>query len=106
MKANLLKSVFVIAIAMIAGVNVYNAQEAEPMSDVAMANVEALASDESGTGRCSKAIAWANCYNNSNGMWNCMIVKAVEKYDVEEGSIIVCRHDKVTKCPDGTYESL
>ena len=33
MKTILLKSVFVIAIAMIAGINVYNAQKTEPMSD-------------------------------------------------------------------------
>lgn len=33
MKANPLKTVFVIAIAMIAGINVYNAQESETMSD-------------------------------------------------------------------------
>ena len=46
MKKNLLKSVFVIAIAMIAGINVYNAQKTVVLSDVAMANVEALADYE------------------------------------------------------------
>lgn len=46
MKANLLKTVFVIAIAMIAGINVHNAQKTETMSDVAKANVEALADNE------------------------------------------------------------
>ena len=47
MKNNFLKSVFVIAIAMIAGINVYNAQTVV-LSDVAMENVEALAGDENG----------------------------------------------------------
>ena len=49
MKRNLLKSIFVIAIAMIAGINVYNAQKTVVLSDVAMANVEALADNEGGT---------------------------------------------------------
>lgn len=48
MKVKLFKFVFVIVIAMIAGINVYNAQKPEPMSDIAMANVEALAENEGG----------------------------------------------------------
>lgn len=104
MKVKLFKFVFVIVIAMIAGINVYNAQKPEPMSDIAMANVEALANDETGTGKCSIAIAWADCYNNSNGMWCCLRVTAVKNYDVETGSILVCHHDRVTECPGGTHE--
>ena len=50
MKNKFLKSVFVIAIAMIAGINVYNAQKTVVLSDVAMANVEALADYEVGKG--------------------------------------------------------
>ena len=41
-----LKVAFVVAIAMVVGINVYNAQKTEVLSDVAMANVEALADNE------------------------------------------------------------
>lgn len=51
MKKNLIKSVFVVAVAMLAGINVFNAQKTVVLSDVAKENVEALANDEtSGTG--------------------------------------------------------
>ena len=43
-----LKVAFVVAIAMVAGINVFNAQKPEALSDVAMENVEALAGDENG----------------------------------------------------------
>ena len=46
MKVKLFKSVFVIAIAMLGGINVFNTQKKETWSDVAMANVEALADYE------------------------------------------------------------
>lgn len=42
-----LKVVFVVAIAMVAGINLLNAQKPEVLSDIAMANVEALADNES-----------------------------------------------------------
>ena len=104
MRKNILKIAFVVAIAMVAGINVFNSQKPAMLSDVAMANVEALANDETGTGKCSMAIAWADCYNNSNGQWHSLRVTAVENYDVETGSILVCHHDRVTECPDGTHE--
>ena len=46
MKKNILKATFVAAFALIAGFNVYNAQKSDVMSDLALANVEALASGE------------------------------------------------------------
>ena len=46
MKANLLKSVFVIVIALVSGIKVFNAQKPAELSDVAKANVEALADNE------------------------------------------------------------
>ncbi len=46
MKMKVLKVVFVAAIAMVAGINLLNAQKPEVLSDVAMANVEALADSE------------------------------------------------------------
>ena len=45
MKKNILKATLVVAFALIAGMNVYNAQQSDVMSDLALANVEALASD-------------------------------------------------------------
>ena len=46
MKKKFLRATFVAAIAMVCGINVFNAQKSEPLSDVVMANVEALANDE------------------------------------------------------------
>ena len=46
MYKKVLKVVFVAAIAMVAGINVFNAQKPAVLSDVAMANVEALADSE------------------------------------------------------------
>ena len=48
MKTKFIKTVFVVAIAMVSGINVFNAQKSEPLSDVALANVEALAKEETG----------------------------------------------------------
>ena len=47
MKKNILKVAFVAAIAMVSAINVFNAQKTEMLSDVALANVEALADAES-----------------------------------------------------------
>lgn len=47
MKKNLLKVAFVAAIALVSGINAFNAQKSENLSDVVLANVEALADDES-----------------------------------------------------------
>ena len=46
MKRNILKAAFVAAFAMIAGYGVYNSQKDVVLSDVALANVEALAFNE------------------------------------------------------------
>lgn len=43
MKKNMIKVAFVAAIAMVCGINVFNAQKSEVLSEVALANVEALA---------------------------------------------------------------
>ena len=43
MKGKILKVTIVAAFALIAGFNVYNAQKSDVMSDLALANVEALA---------------------------------------------------------------
>ena len=46
MKKDILKAALVVVFALIAGFNVYNAQKSDVMSDLALANVEALANDE------------------------------------------------------------
>ena len=46
MKKNILKVAFVVAIAMVSGINVFNAQKSDVLSDIALANVEALAEGE------------------------------------------------------------
>ena len=46
MKKNILKVAFVVAIAMMTGINVFNAQKSDVLSDIALANVEALADIE------------------------------------------------------------
>lgn len=46
MKKNILKIAFVAAIAMVSGINVFSAQKSVTLSDVALANVEALADTE------------------------------------------------------------
>ena len=48
MKKNILKATLVAAFGLIAGVNVYNSQKSDVMSELALANVEALASEEGG----------------------------------------------------------
>ena len=46
MKKNVLKATLVAAFGLIAGFNVYNSQKSDVMSDLALANVEALATGE------------------------------------------------------------
>ena len=48
MKVNKIKIVVMAVISMIAGISVYSSQKADTMSDIALANVEALARGESG----------------------------------------------------------
>lgn len=58
MKGKILKVTIVAAFALIAGMNVYNAQKSDVMSDLALANVEALAQSEgSGSSGCRYRMA-------------------------------------------------
>lgn len=50
MKKKLISAAFVVAIALTAGYNVYNSQNKVALSDLALDNVEALASGESDSG--------------------------------------------------------
>lgn len=65
MRKNILKVAFVAAIAMATGIQVFNAQNSEALSEVAMANVEALADGEignGGTGRWKRIVDSLGCY--------------------------------------------
>ena len=53
MKKKTLKATFVVAIAMVSGINVFNNQRSEALSDIALANVEALADGENGSLDCN-----------------------------------------------------
>ena len=57
MKKNILKATLVAAFALIAGFNVYNSQKPDVMSELALANVEALASNGE-----SEGINWRGYY--------------------------------------------
>lgn len=46
MNRKIIKVAFIVAIVMVAGINVFNAQKTELLSDVVLANVEALATGE------------------------------------------------------------
>ena len=63
MNKKVLKVAFVAAIAMVSGINVFNAQKSEMLSDVALANVEALADGEMQPTNCPGGrhlCAWIN----------------------------------------------
>ena len=53
MNKKVLKVVFVATIALVGGINVFNAQKSNVLSDIALANVEALADYEMNTELCS-----------------------------------------------------
>ena len=46
MKSKFVKVAFIAVIAMVSGINVFNAQKSDVLSDIALANVEALAESE------------------------------------------------------------
>ena len=62
MYKKVLKVAFVAVIAMVAGINVFNAQKPNVLSDVAMANVEALANNEVG-----KKLTYYNSITSQKG---------------------------------------
>ena len=59
MKRKFVKISFVVAMAMIGGINLFNAQKSIELSDIAMANVEALAQNEAGSDMCSTFYGFA-----------------------------------------------
>ena len=77
MKKNILKVAFVAAIVMTTGIQVFNAQKSEALSEVAMANVEALAADDDSTEICEKRVGSdiKNPSGDSYHVWLDMINK-------------------------------
>ena len=67
MKKNILKLVFVSAFALVAGYNIYASRQKVEMSDLAIANVEALASGENDY---SQKI-WERYYRPDGTGYNC-----------------------------------
>ncbi|WP_455672695.1 NVEALA domain-containing protein [Phocaeicola sp.] len=75
MKKNILKATFVAAFALFAGYNVYNSQKAMEMSDLALANVEALANDgEAFCPDCKECTGhYYVCESDYDSFWNNML---------------------------------
>ena len=97
MKSKLLKFTLVIVVAIVAVVNVFNAQKPVELSDVAMANVEALANGESDSD--------SNC-NNLNGFKTWYVEKDPYSDDRSErnqkrGFVDCCFRDKEGYLPSG-----
>lgn len=61
MKKNILKATLFVAIALVAGYNVHNSQTTEGMSDLQLANIEALAKPEINKENCLSEIN-EECY--------------------------------------------
>lgn len=70
MKKNLFKIAFVVAIAVVSGINVYNAQKAETLSDIGLENVEALASDSEGLPWTGYVLDTQNSCCKYIGLWS------------------------------------
>lgn len=63
MKKNIIRTAFVAAFALIAGYNVYTSQQGNSISELALANVEALADNE------ENPLCPNGCYNNGYGCY-------------------------------------
>lgn len=66
MKKNFLKVTLVAAFALIAGFNVYNAQKSDVMSDLVLANVEALADDRESSDQFTQATCCEAVWSNES----------------------------------------
>lgn len=62
MKLNFFKIVFAAALAVVSGVTVYHAQHKEMLSDLTLANVEALARGESSNYHCYSPYTYTCSY--------------------------------------------
>lgn len=66
MKKNIRAVMMVAAIALVAGVNMFNSQRAVAMSDIALANVEALAREEIENVKCNPEMSTTCILINGN----------------------------------------
>lgn len=101
-------SIMAVAVGLFAGYTTYNAQQNTELTGIALANVEALANDVDDVDDvemldCTRAVSYGRCYDSKTNKWVCFYVRSVEHYRVPKNSVLVCHHDKVTKCPSGTY---
>lgn len=97
----------VIMMAVLGSIFGYRNVENKSLNPISLANIEALSNDETIGGsskHCSRAIAWANCYDR-NGYWAATRITQVESYNTVS-VVEVCSHDKVTQCPLGTHEGF
>lgn len=80
MKKNFIKMMFAAIVVVASGVNIYNSQKENVLSDIVLANVDALADDEySGNNNCHKTViaapndgslaVWAVWCQECRGMW-------------------------------------
>lgn len=69
MKKIFFNVIFVAVIAVVAGINVFNAQKTEILSDVAMANVEALAQVQN-----SGSTITGNCFGSIVTVTECRVI--------------------------------
>lgn len=91
MKKNFLKYGFAVAFALVAGYGIYASQQEVETSDLAMANVEALANEESSSSCSGGGVANVHC-----PVWNI-------KYSVDfTGPNIECSTGGTYKCEKGT----
>lgn len=87
----IIKTLFVATFALVAGFSVYSTQQNAEMSDLAMANVEALANEENSSDCSGGGVANVHC-----PIWNI-------KYSTDfTGPTIECSTGGSYKCEDGT----
>lgn len=73
MKKTILGATFVAAFAFVAGYGMYASQQEVEMSDLAMANVEALAQNEGGITECIGCVVTSNNLCKTFGDWGACV---------------------------------
>lgn len=75
-------------------------------ADLVLANIEALADDPEKVKmlNCTRASAYANCFDSKTNEWTCIVITEVEDYQVPAKSPLACDHAHTSSCPKGTYQ--
>lgn len=83
MKKNILKATLFVAIALVAGYNVHNSQTTEGMSDLQLANIEALANFEMNPKDCDPRLNEECGVINTtpNGSWAEIYYEQINKFE-------------------------